>query len=570
MMLVVLLETLHIGLIVGGVALLLIAGFLVLHFTLFASLRYKRQVRELIRKFEYLHALLFGQDSQYINRIEQISSTNLLYADTNAMFSKRFRDVRDSSDASAQASINKLKDLLAEHDYKGLKEALPEARKVIENFDIEVNSLHQDLKAVIRPEEDCRQQAFNLREEFRHIKNDYYVRQADLSLVSETFAKVFRKLDEKFVAFDEKVDTADYEDAKEMLPNMKMVIESLGKAIQELPTICTMIQSVIPEKIAYLENAYQEMQHADYPLSHLMVNSSVEDIKRQLAEITKQVQGLSLTGVNQSLDGIVSRIDEILESFDHEKEARIAYEGNKDDAYAFASTTDQKYIDLCNALPEIKKMYVISEEEEAKFIAIKESIETADSHKRSLDTIYHSATPQPYSLLLERMNVLNDSTHKASDAIASFFDYLRSLKSDSEAALATVKSYFTKLKEAENLLRLMNMQTLCDKYEPLINEAYSDIDKIYGSLKTPIDVAYINEHVLLLVDNADKICNEIASLYEVQLKTQAAFVYANRKRQHLGEVHAYLSQEEGIFWRGDIEKCYRDVSTFISELREQE
>jgi hypothetical protein len=77
-----------------------------------------------VRKFEREHALLFGQDSQYIKRLETISSMNLVYVQQFMDWNKRFKDVRDVSDASAQAAVNSLKDLMGERKYKELKEIL--------------------------------------------------------------------------------------------------------------------------------------------------------------------------------------------------------------------------------------------------------------------------------------------------------------------------------------------------------------------------------------------------------------------------------------------------------------
>ena len=102
---------------------------LLLYFTLFRHMWAKKQVRELSRRFEYLHALLFGQDSQYIKRIENISMTNLLYVNTHVEFKKRFKEVRDQADSTAQSVINDLKDLLSEHKYRVLKEKIPQAKK---------------------------------------------------------------------------------------------------------------------------------------------------------------------------------------------------------------------------------------------------------------------------------------------------------------------------------------------------------------------------------------------------------------------------------------------------------
>ena len=85
----------------GAIAVALVA--VLLYFFVFRHVWAKKQVRELSRRFEYLHALLFGQDSQYIKRIENISTTNLLYVNTHVEFKKRFKDVRDQADSSPKA-----------------------------------------------------------------------------------------------------------------------------------------------------------------------------------------------------------------------------------------------------------------------------------------------------------------------------------------------------------------------------------------------------------------------------------------------------------------------------------
>ena len=565
-----LLSNLQLGLIIGGSLALVIIILLLLYFFVFASMRYKKQVRELNRKFEYLHALLFGQDSQYIKRIEQISTTNLLYAETYRTFAKRFKDVRDKSDSGAQTVVNDLKDLLQERDFKGLKAAIPEARRVIDAYDEDVNALHDDLLSLIKPEEDCRQQSLNLKENLRRIKQDYYVKQADLSLVNQSFESIFSKLDQKFVEFETLVDSADYEEARDMLPNMAKIIDELGKDLNILPNICVTIQSVIPDKMLSLENAYQEMYKAEYPLHHLMVITSMEEMRQQLDFITKQVKSFSLENVQDQLDAILSRIEEFFDSFEKEKDARVCFESQQEEVYVKSAEADKKYIALCNALPAVKKMYVISEEENAKVDMIKNLINKAGATKRSLDTFVHSITKQPYTLLLEKMVTLQEESDQASAAIDDFHHYLMSLKHDSEAALVAVKEYYARCKDAESLLRSMNLDAPKQKYQQEIDSYYILIEKIYVSLKCPIDVALINECVEKLVQGGDKTCQAIKDDYEAQSKAQSAITYCNRKRQHLGEVHVYLNQVEGTFFAGDYLKCYNDTTDFIRQLMEQE
>ncbi|HAS55690.1 MAG TPA: hypothetical protein DCR94_00195, partial [Firmicutes bacterium] len=364
------------GIIIGSICGAILLG-IGIYFLFFSGIRYKKAVRELSRRFEFLHALLFGQDSQYIKRIEIISLTNLLYVNTHMTFNKRFKDIRDKGDSSAQTAINNLKDLLSDRDFKSLKAVLPKAKEVIDSYDDEVNSLNSDLQAVIRPEEECRQQSLLLKEELRKIKQDYYVKQADLTLVSSSFETVFSKLDDRFKDFESYVESAQYDEAKEKLPEISKILKELGNVIKEMPNICITIQTVIPDKLSSLENKYEEMISAGYPLHHLMVKGNVEDMKRELAILTNSVQKFELDGVSGKLDGILAQIDEYFDAFEKEKEARVSFENECDSVYSNATSIDKKYIRLCNLIPDVKRIYVISDEENAKIDMIKNLVNKA-------------------------------------------------------------------------------------------------------------------------------------------------------------------------------------------------
>lgn len=555
-----------VGIVIGSICGAALIGILV-YFLLFSGLRYKKQVRELSRRFEYLHALLFGQDSQYVKRIEIISLTNLLYVNTHMTFNKRFKDIRDKGDASAQTTINDLKDLLSDRDYKALKAALPKAKEVIDSYDDEVNSLNSDLLVVIKPEEECRQKSLMLKEELRKIKQDYYVKQADLTLIAPSFETVFNKLDDRFKDFESYVESAQYDDANNRLPEISKVLKELANVIKEMPNICVTIQSVIPEKLASLENKYEELLSSGYPLHHLLVKGNIEDMRRELNILTNSVQKFELDGVNERLDGMLAQIDDYFNSFEKEKDARVSFESDCDKVYSYANSIDKKYIRLCNSLPEVKKIYVISEEENSKIGAIKVLVNKAGATKRSLDTFIHSVTKQPYTILVEKMNLLNDESNSTSQAIDDFDRYLLSLKNDSEVAFNSVSTFDTKMKDAEYYLRLMDIPALNKKYQPDIDRCYDLLNQIYTKLNSlPIDVALINQLENELNQVGESVFNSTKEDYQQMLMANGSILFANRDRRHLGEMDATLKQAEGFYFSGEFKKAYDETNAVLKRI----
>ena len=565
---VVLLETYAIILIIVGVAAAAIGIFLLLHFTLLSSIRYKNQVRELSRRFEYLHALLSGQDSQYLRRLEAISQTNLLYVDTHTTFNKRFKDIRDKSDSTAQATINNLKDLLAERAYNELKVKLPKARTIIENYDEEVNALNNDLLLLIKPEEECRQMSLRLKEELRKIKQSYFVKQADLSLVSQSFEDVFQLIDEKFQAFESLVESANYEEAKNLLPEISAVIKELARCLQDLPNICVTITTVIPDRLASLQNRYEEMVRAEFPLHHLLVRGNIEDMNNLLADITRRVTEFDLRRVEEELDGIIARIDEYFDLFDKEKEARLIFESECEGIYSKEATIEKKYIRLSNSLPEVRGIYVISDQAQSQIDSIKNYINIAGATKRSLDTFIHSGTKQPYSLLVEKMHTLRDEAEQALTAIQDFDRYLYSLKSDTETAVVAIDEFYDKLHRAEVALDRIGIDAVKEEYQPTIDACYDYIDEVYRLSHTlPIDVAAINEYIGKLHDQGTAAINASIGSYEECRRAEAAILFANRDRRHLGEINDMLKQIETYYFSGDFRRATGETNLCLKRIR---
>ena len=556
-----------IAIIVSSAVVLIGVGIL-LYFTLFAHMRYKKQVRELTTKFEYLHALLFGQDSQYIKRIEMISLTNLLYVNTHMTFNRRFKEIRDKSDSSAQTVINNLKDLVADRDYAALKAALPAAWDTISHYEEEVNSLNSDLTAVVRPEEDCRQQSLALKENLRKIKQDYYVKQADLSLVATSFDQVFKMLDDKFAEYEAYVESAQYDEAKNMLPKLNDVIVQLSKTLMETPNICVTIQSVIPDKLLSLENRYDEMVRAGYPLHHLMTRTYIEDMRRQLEDITKRVRQFDLRNVQEELDGILAAVDDFFDLFEKEKDARVTFESECDLVYSEATAVDKKYIRLSNSLPDVRRIYIIPSAEQQKIDNIMVLINKSGATKRSLDTFIHSSTKQPYSMLVEKMHTLRDDTLQASLAIDDFSRYLLSLKHDSELALEIVRIYCERIKDAEELLTRINLPSVREKYDEKLETYYGYIDEIYQSLRNlPIDVVKVNEIVTALKEEFDATFASIKTDYEQMLQADSAILLANRDRPHIGEMDAAIVQAESLYFNGEFRRALEETTAAVKRIR---
>ncbi len=553
----------------GGILLLIFILSLLFRFV-FIPNRLKREIHDLDRRFEYLHALLIGQDAQYVKRLEIISRSNLLYVETHTRFLKKFKEIRDKHDASAQSTINHLKDLLDEKKYKLLKEAISDSKEIIAVYEKEVNALNNDLLLVVKPEEDCRQNALSLKEQLRRIKQDYYAKQGDLQLLAESFEEIFSLLDSKFETFEANVESAQYDDANKVLPDIEVIINELNSSMEDLPKYCTMVVNLIPDKISSLENSYETMIQERYPLHHLVVTQSIKEMKEELIYLTNRIKRFELKNIDVELDNMLSRIEEFFTLFNEEKEARKIFDEENESVYQVVNELDRTFIKLRNSIPQYKQIYRLNDLQEQKINEIQNSINIQGAFKRSLDTYIHSSTQQPYSVLVTKIKELKDASTKVKDEINDFEIYLESLKTDSEGAYALIYEAFDKAINAYRMVKIINLEVTDNKYLDVIKKSFELIDGIYEHLNMlPIDVEVTNNLAKELKDIIAKYYDDgdIKKDFNLMILAENSIEIINRDRQHLSDIDHLASHCEQLFFDGNFEQAYINALQTIKRIR---
>ena len=562
-----------IAVIAGGTAVVLAVVLFFLIKFVFIPNKMKREIRDLDRRFQYLHSLLIGQDAQCIKRLEIVSRTNLLYVDIHTRYLKKFKEVRDKHDSHAQQTINHLKDLVDEKRFKQLKEALSDARDTIASYEKEVNSLNNDLLRVIKPEEDCRQASLTLKENLRRVKQDYYAKEGDLQLVKESFDVIFEHIESLFSQFEEYVESAQYEDANEILPQVDSILKQVTASLNELPNLCALVVSIIPERISSLENAYEIMIRDQYPLNHLLNNQTFKEMRSEVAALTTKIKQFNLAGVSTELDNMLSRIEEYFRLFEDEKAARTKFEGENDEIYRVETVIERRFIKLCNNVPEVAKVYVINEEHRQNIEQIRESINRVGNLKRVLDTYIHTVPRRPFTTLVEKMDELKEASNEVIQEMDDFSNYLVSLKNDSQNAYQLITVHYFKLKEAEETIRLINNPNIEAKYAEQISRSYELINLINGLLYTaPINVDQVNEYAKELCDIGQAILDKdgaIAQDHNMMILAENAIIYANRSRADFSNVNQLLAQAEVLFNNGEFEQAYISAGNVLQNIRNQ-
>ena len=558
-----------IGIVIGAIVLGVI--FVLLYIFVFSRNAAKRQIRELEKKYSYLDALLIGQDSQYIHRLEIISRTNLLYVDKYNEFSKRFKEIFENDDKFAESMIRQLKSLIANRQYKNIKLVINDAKKTIAIFEEAVNELDRDLFNVIKPEEEARQAIIKIKENYRRVKQIFYSNSSDLELVGASFTKVFDRLDQSFTEFEGHIESAEYEEANALLPVVEQVVQALGAALEELPNLCILVENVIPEKINQLTQEYENVEKSGVPLFNLSYHKKVDKWNAKIAEIRQRLIDLSTAGCKDELNAIIDEIEVIRQLLNTELDDKTIFEKESGELYTKVINLEKEFLKICSLLPEIRAVYIVSEEQLENINILRENMDKLGVSKRSLDNFIHSGTKQPYSVLRKKLADLQSDYDIAKTSLDNFRAYLESLKTNSEEAYSLVFVYYYRCKQIEATLRSLGIPELLTNNQEQLEQCYSLLNEIDSTLKVqPIDVAHVNEKVEELKNHANNFFEDVENKYREEQLAESAVVYANRDRNHQTDVHQQLCVLEKQFFQGDFIKVYHEANAIFQRMHVEE
>lgn len=556
--------------VIGVVAVLAVLGVL-LYIFVFSRNSYKRQIRELEKKYSYFDALLVGQDTQYIHHLEIVSRTNLLYVEKYNTYSKKFKEVFDNDDKFAESMIKTLNSLVASNQYRNIKTVISDAKNAIAIFEEAVNRLDAELYEIIRPEEEARQAILKLKENYRRVKQIFYSNSNDLELVASSFNKVFEKLDTSFVEFENHIESAEYEEANELLPTITKVIEALETALSDLPNLCILVQSVIPEKIELLTGEYNAIEKKGVPLFNLSFKHRVEVWNATIEDLKKQLVNLQTAGVMDRINQVMNDIEKTRSLLNTEIDDKSIFEDTADRLYKAAINLEKEFLKICSLLPEVEKIYIISDEQKERIETLKEDMNCMGSSKRTLDNYIHSGTKQPFSILRKKLDELQNDYDIAEKGLNDFKAYVESLRTSSEEAYNLIFVYYYRCKQSEATLREIGVQSLIDQYQSETETCYEILNEIDKYLKIqPIDVMHVNEKVEQLKNIANRLFEEVENKRLEQQLAESAIVYVNRDRNHQADVHQQLTVLEQSFYSGEFVKTYHDANAIYRRMHVEE
>ena len=398
----------------------------------------------------------------------------------------------------------------------------------------------------------------------KEVKLKYNEIRNDLEFVSETFEKIFNTIDERFEKFESLVESADYEEANSMLPEIKNVLNASNMIIDKVPEILRRTNEIIPQELRETEEHYNNLIAREFQLKHINFERVKFNLEGTLNKIREEIKTLKIKDMPEKLDAIEAELSRVNAAFEAEEKAAEEFDNNSERIYEDFSSISNEFIKVRNAMPKYQSYYVINKVHGEELRGIQIELDQVGQDKRRLDMYLHSAEKTAFTVLVVKMRELEKGNEHLALRFKEFRDYLSSLKVTTENGFKEINSLYFKLKEAERDLRNFFNDDYAETYNNEFDKAYEEIDEVYRILKKqPIDVDAVSEILSDLLDRTNALFNKLNEAKSYRENSLCEMMNLNRERVKFNDVNIQLAQAENLFLNGEFARSYQMTEEII-------
>lgn len=482
-------------------------------------------------------------------------------------WTERLQNIKDNQ-------IPKLTDMILETEYslsqKNYKSTVYKLAKLeMEIYKVRTNSdfLLGEIKELTSSEERSREVITDFKKKFRMLHQKFQQTKSEFGPMTNVVQKQFKVISKRFEDYETIMDNNEYTEINEIVLIINDLLKHMEIVVEEVPSIVLLAYNAIPKKITEVQEIYNWMVKAGYPLGYLNVEYNIEEAEKKIGDIIVRTKSLNLEESLFELKVLLDYFESLFTDFESEKVARASYEDNNVAFRNKLGKISSVVEDIFTQLDDIKNIYHLSEEdiEVLKQLHVDLS-EVSNDYKVLIDHTMNN-TSFAYTKLLKELEELSLRLAKIEDKLDNSLDAIGSMRDDEVRARQQLDEIKVILKESKLKMREYNLPYIPQSYYVELKEAMSAIREIVRELeKKPITISVLNTRVDTARDLVLKLYTKTKELLKVATFAETALVYGNRYRSSYDGLSNKLNLSEQLFLKGEYQKSLELTINLLNKI----
>ena len=512
--------------------------------------KYKSKINELdIEKNQLINVQILSE----ITKVKNLVKTDNLQHKLDD-WDRTFNYIKEEMLPHITDEISEVDFLIDKRDYANVVRKMTGIELEINKLRRKSQKLIDEVQIITNSEERNRALITKLKVLYRELQSKFSRCIKDYGELDDVISSEFKKIDDKFILFEEAMDDNDYVEVEKIVIVIEDDIHHLENILDSVPSLLLMSNVLIPGKIDETKVLYARMIRDGYPMDYLNVEYNIDEIVKKNKAIMKRIKKLDLDDVEVELKTILDYFDTLFSDFDKEKECKDSFkEGCKKFRYKLEKVNKVVY-DIYIQIDDIKVTYDLTDEEINRFSVLNRNLEKInDDFKLLLDQ--GKSKTFAYSKLYDELDGLGVRLSRLQDDLDYQLKSITSMKDDEYRAKEQLNTIQDLLKKSKMKLKDYKLPLIPSSYYVELKEAQDAIREIVKELdKKPIVIKILNIRVDTARDLVFKIYNKTNDMIKISMLSEKMIIYGNRYRSVYPEIDKNLEKATTLFYKGQYEE----------------
>lgn len=488
-----------------------------------------------------------------LNKAQAMAKRNKDTAEKIESYYKQYEETQHHID-SINDMIDEIDDNFNNHNYKNLKSLINETEDFISDTEKEVAEIDKFLEQFADKENRQREFSSRLKEKYLDLKMKINENSNMFSIAYEGVVHKLEKIEDMFSQSEEWLYANDYVKAEEILQNISNEINVLKEACKQLPDLVKQAKGMLPVLLEEIERQYALARQRGVYLEHLNIDARVEETKKKLNEVVKDLMNVKIDGQKEILDDSKKELDDLLNNIELETKDYNSVKTLSDEVAKSINNVKFLLNYINTAYKKDSKRFDMNE---AKDLLDKCTTNMQINQSRQialLGSFDHNELPA--SKIKSEISDLLKVCEEDEDKLSTFKKKVDKNTNDEQRAKTQLVKLQVVLNEIEVKVEEYHLPAIAASYKEDLKKGREKVSKIKELLEEiPLNIDELNRVLDESIDYIYTFYNNVNNIVGMAIMVENAIVFGNKYRSTYPEVDRDLSNAEFSYINGEYTKA---------------
>lgn len=488
-----------------------------------------------------------------LNKAQAMAKRNKDTAEKIESYYKQYEDTQHHID-SINDMIDEIDDNFNNHNYKNLKSLINETEDFISDTEKEVAEIDKFLEQFADKENRQREFSSRLKEKYLDLKMKINENSNMFSIAYEGVVHKLEKIEDMFSQSEEWLYANDYVKAEEILQNISNEINDLKEACKQLPDLVKQAKGMLPVLLEEIERQYALARQRGVYLEHLNIDARVEETKKKLNDVVKDLMNVKIDGQKKILDDSKKELDDLLNNIEIETKDYNSVKTLSDEVAKSINNVKFLLNYINTAYKKDSKRFDMNE---AKDLLDKCTTNMQINQSRQialLGSFDHNELPA--SKIKSEISDLLKVCEEDEDKLSTFKKKVDKNTNDEQRAKTQLVKLQVVLNEIEVKVEEYHLPAIAASYKEDLKKGREKVSKIKELLEEiPLNIDELNRVLDESIDYIYTFYNNVNNIVGMAIMVENAIVFGNKYRSTYPEVDRDLSNAEFSYINGEYTKA---------------